>query len=149
MNINKKKELFKEINNLILNEVKKYKKSLDTRGRKNKIKYTKFISVFINKLETNLTWERLGIIYKISKTHLHNTFCAWSNANIFKNAFNNFLKKYHLFINNNEAYIDTTTIYNKYGYINTTGMNTYESKKHKSNKLSILASSNGIPLGIL
>ena len=105
-------------------------------------------SVFIDKLETNLTWERLGIIYKISKTHLHNTFCAWSNANIFKNAFNNFLKKYHLFINNNEAYIDTTTIFNKYGYINTTGMNTYQSKKHKSNKLSILASSNGIPLGI-
>ena len=27
-------------------------------------------------------------------------------------------------------------------------MNTYESKKHKSNKLSILASKNGIPLGI-
>ena len=27
-------------------------------------------------------------------------------------------------------------------------MNTYESKKHKSNKLSIIASKNGIPLGI-
>ena len=27
-------------------------------------------------------------------------------------------------------------------------MNTYESKKHKSNKLSIVASKNGIPLGI-
>ena len=27
-------------------------------------------------------------------------------------------------------------------------MNTYESKKHKTNKLSILASKNGIPLGI-
>ena len=65
-----------------------------------------------------------------------------------KNAYNKFLKTYKIFINNNEAYIDTTTILNKYGYVNTTGFNSYESKKHKCNKLSIISSSNNIPLGI-
>ena len=74
-------------------------------------------------------------IYKISKSHIHNTYCKWVNYGIFKNAFTNFLNKYHLFINKDEAYIDTTTIFNKYGYVNTVGMNTYESKKHKTNKI--------------
>ena len=30
----------------------------------------------------------------------------------------------------------------------TTGYNTYECKKHRSNKISVIASRNGIPLGI-
>ena len=143
-----KTKLNYEIIYFIKNEVIKYKRHLDTRGCKNKIDYKTFINIFIDKLETNLTWERLGSIYKISKSHIHNTYCKWVNYGIFKNAFTNFLNKYHLFINKDEAYIDTTTIFNKYGYINTVGMNTYESKKHKTNKLSILASKNGIPLGI-
>lgn len=143
-----RKELIKEITKLIIIEAKKYKKTLDSRGCKNKIDYKTFINIFIDKLETNLTWNRLGDIYKISKTHIHNTFCKWSDYGVFKNAYNNFLKQYHLFINNGEAYIDSSTIFNKYGYLNTVGMNTYESKKHKSNKLSIVASQNGIPLGI-
>ena len=145
---NKRNELINEIIKLILIEVNKYKKSLDSRGRKNKIDYKTFINIFIDKLETNLTWNRLGDIYKISKTYIHTIFCKWSDYGIFKNAYNKFLKKYHLFIDNGEAYIDSTTIFNKYGYVNSVGMNTYESKKHKSNKLSIVASKNGIPLGI-
>ncbi len=55
---------------------------------------------------------------------------------------------YSIFINNECAYIDTTTILNKYGYVNSASINSYESKKHKSNKVSIIASKNGIPLGI-
>ena len=144
----KRTELIEEIITLITNEVTNYKKTLDTRGRKNSINYKLFITIFLDKLETNLTWTRLGDIYKISKTHIHNTYSKWSEYGVFKNVFNKFLKKYSLFIDNNEAYVDTTTIFNKYGYINTVGMNTYESKKHKSNKLSIVASKNGIPLGI-
>jgi hypothetical protein len=146
--INIKQKIITELFKLIIKEVLKYKKSLDTRGCKNKISYKLFIKIFIRKLETNLTWELLGTIYKVSKSHIHNTYCAWSDYGIFKNAFNNFLKQYHLYIDNNEAYIDSTTIFNKYGYLNTVGLNTYESKKHKSNKLSIVASKNGIPLGI-
>lgn len=143
-----KNKMTKELIRLITIEAIKYKKSLDTRGCKNKIAYKLFIRIFIRKLETNLTWELLGSIYKVSKSHIHNTYCAWSDYGVFKNAFNMFLKHYHLYIDNNEAYIDSTTIFNKYGYINTVGLNTYESKKHKSNKLSIVASKNGIPLGI-
>jgi transposase len=143
-----RKKLITELYKLIIKEVLKYKKSLDTRGCKNKISYKVFISIFIKKLETNLTWDLLGNIYKISKSHIHSTYCSWTEYGVFKNAFNNFLKQYHLFIDNTEAYIDSTTIFNKYGYVNTVGLNTYESKKHKSNKLSIVASKNGIPLGI-
>ena len=94
----KRKELIKEIIKIIIIEVNKYKKSLDSRGCKNKIDYKTFINIFIDKLETNLTWNRLGSIYKISKTYIHNVFCKWSDYGIFKNAFNKFLKKYHLFI---------------------------------------------------
>lgn len=143
-----KELLITEFTNLILKEVKKYKKSLDIRGRKNKITYSKIINIFIMRLETNLTWSRLGDIYKISKSYIHNIYCKWSNFGIFKNAYNNFLNTYKNFINNNEAYIDTTSILNKYGYRITTGFNSYESKKHRCNKLSIISSKNGIPLGI-
>ena len=52
---NKRKELINEITKLIVYEVNKYKKSLDTRGCKNKIDYKTFINIFIDKLETNLT----------------------------------------------------------------------------------------------
>lgn len=146
--LNIRKKLITELFRLIIKEVLKYKKSLDTRGCKNKISYKIFTRIFIKKLETNLTWDLLGNIYKISKSHIHSTYCSWTEYGVFKNAFNNFLKQYHLFIDNTEAYIDSTTIFNKYGYVNTVGLNTYESKKHKSNKLSIVASKNGIPLGI-
>lgn len=145
---NLKTEFLEEYCNILLEQVKIYKKSLDTRGFKNKYNYRLFINIFLDKLETNLTWNRLGDIYKISKSHIHNVFSKWSEYGVFKNAFQKFLNRYSLYIDNEEAYIDSTTIFNKYGYINTVGMNTYESKKHKSNKLSIIASKNGIPLGI-
>jgi len=88
---NVKKQIITEITRLINNEVCKYKKSLDTRGCKNKIKYNTFIKIFINKLETNLSWDYLGKIYNISKSHIHDTFCKWTNYGIFKNSFNKFL----------------------------------------------------------
>ena len=146
--LNNKKLIVEELNKILLEQVINYKKSLDLRGRKTKYEYKLFIKIYLDKLETNLTWTRLGDIYNISTSHIHNTFCKWTEYGIFKNAFNKFLKQYHLFIDNDEAYIDTTTIFNKYGYVNSVGMNMYESKKHKSNKLSIIASKIGIPLGI-
>ena len=129
-------------------QVKLYKKTLDTRGRKNLFLYKDIIKIFLTRLETNLTWARLSTIYNISKSHIHNIFYKWTSYGVFKNAYDTFLKKYKIYINNEEAYIDTTTILNKYGYINTTGYNSFESKKHKCNKLSIISSANGIPLGI-
>lgn len=144
------------INTLLINsivehikiEVIKYKHKLDTRGCKNKISYETLIKIFINKLQSNLTWLELGKIYNISKSYLNDTFIRWSNHNVFKTSFENFLTQYHLYIDNGEAYIDTTTTFNKYGYIDTVGYNSYESKKHKCNKISVLSSKNGIPLGI-
>lgn len=143
-----KSELIVELTNLIIEQVNLYKKSLDTRGRKNIYLYKELINIFLTRLETNLTWDRLSVIYKISKSNINSIFSKWTNYGVFKNAYNKFLKKYKIYINNDEAYIDSTTILNKYGYVNTTGFNSFESRKHKCNKLSILSSSNGIPLGI-
>ena len=143
-----KNKLIDELINLIMVQVKLYKKTLDTRGRKNLFLYKDIIKIFLTRLETNLTWTRLSTIYNISKSHIHNIFYKWTSYGVFKNAYDTFLKKYKIYINNEEAYIDTTTILNKYGYINTTGYNSFESKKHKCNKLSIISSANGIPLGI-
>ena len=143
-----KKLFYAEFKKLIKNEVIKYKFTLDTRGCKPIYKITKYINIFLEKLESNLSWEKLEYIYKISKSQLHRIFTNWSVNNVFKYAFETFLKVYNLYIENDIAYIDTTTIFNKYGYLDTVGMNTYESKKHKSNKVSIISNNRGIPLGI-
>jgi len=143
-----KNKLIDEIKILIIEQVKLYKKSLDTRGRKNIYLYKELITIFLTRLETNLTWDRLSVIYNVSKSNINSIFSKWTNYGVFKNAYSKFLNKYKLYINNDEAYIDSTTILNKYGYVNTTGFNSFESKKHKCNKLSIISSSNGIPLGI-
>jgi hypothetical protein len=58
------------------------------------------------------------------------------------------LQKYKCYIDHDEVYIDSTILLNKYGFRNTTGINTYEVKKHGSNKLSYIVSKNGIPLEI-
>ena len=144
----KKVEIQNEIINLITNEVNKYKSKMDTRGIKNKYEYKTFINAFIIRLKTSNTWEHISEQSHISKTHLNRVFIEWSDANIFQNAYKQFLNKYNLFIDNNEVYIDSTIIMNKYGTRNTTGYNTYECKKHRSNKISVIASRNGIPLGI-
>lgn len=143
-----KKSYYLEFKKLLLKQVCKYKSKLDTRGKKPIYTYNRYIDIFIIKLETGLTWYKLEDIYKISKSQLQSTFSKWSYNDVFKNAYESFLKKYKLYIENENAYIDTTTIFNKYGYLETVGMNTYESKKHKSNKLSCLVNRNGIPLGI-
>ena len=86
--------------------------------------------------------------FKISDTHLNRVFIEWTNNNVFKNVYNLFLRKYKCYIDYDEVYIDSTILLNKYGYRHTTGINPYEARKHRSNKLSCIVSKNGIPLGI-
>ena len=62
-------KLIEELTNLIMVQVKLYKKSLDTRGRKNIYLYKEIINIFLTRLETNLTWNRLSVIYNISKSN--------------------------------------------------------------------------------
>jgi len=96
---------------------------MDTRGIKNKYEYKTFINAFIIRLKTSNTWEHISEQSHISKTHLNKVFIEWSDANIFQNAYKQFLNKYNLFIHNNEVYINSTIIMNKYGTRNTTGYN--------------------------
>ena len=49
-----KNKLIEEIKILIIEQVKLYKKSLDTRGRKNIYLYKEIINIFLTRLETNL-----------------------------------------------------------------------------------------------
>lgn len=143
-----KKLYLNEYKSLLLTQIKKYKSKLDSRGLKPIYNYNDYIDIYLFKLETGLSWDRLENIYHISKSQLHSTFTKWTYCNVFKNAFDAFLKKYKIYIDSNNAYIDTTTIFNKSGYVETVGFNTFESKKHRCNKLSCIVNENGIPLGI-
>jgi hypothetical protein len=145
---NKIQTIENEINTLLINEVNKIKSSCDSRGCKIKYNRCLFVKAFIKRLKTGNTWYNLQNEFKISKTHLHRVFTLWSDFNVFKNVYNTFLKKYKCYIDNDEVYIDSSIIINKYGYTNTTGINTYEARKHRSNKISCIVSKNGIPLGI-
>jgi hypothetical protein len=75
--------LIDELINLIMTQVKLYKKSLDTRGKKNIILYKEIIKIFLTRLETNLTWNRLSTIYNISKSYIHNIFYKWTSYGVF------------------------------------------------------------------
>ena len=148
MLIHNKNDIITTLDNLIINQVIKLKKNMDSRGTKNIYKYSMFIKAFFKRLKTGNTWENISNEFKISKTHLHRVFNIWCDANIFKNAYTQFLKQYNCYIDQDEVYIDTSIIINKYGYKNTTGYNSYEAKKHRSNKISCIVSKNGIPLSI-
>lgn len=107
-----------------------------------------YINAFITRLKTGSTWKQLEYQFKISDTHLNRIFNLWCDMNVFKDVFELFLKQYKCYIENEEAFIDSTILINKFGYRDTTGINTYEARKHRSNKLSCIVSKNGIPLGI-
>jgi hypothetical protein len=126
----------------------KIKLLCDSRGCKIKYNRCLFVNAFIKRLKTGNTWVNLQNEFKISKTHLHRIFTSWSDNNVFENVYNTFLKNNKCYIDNDEVYIDSSIIINKYGYKNTTGINTYEARKHRSNKISCIVSKNGFPLGI-
>jgi transposase len=143
-----KNQYYSEFKKILKLQILKYKLSLDARGKKPIYSYNKYIKIFLEKLETGLSWQKLEDIYGISKSQLQITFAKWTNYDIFKKAYEYFLKKYRLYIDNEYAYVDTTTILNKYGFIDSVHYNPFESGKHKSNKLSCIVNNNGIPLGI-
>ncbi len=143
---NKQQTIDDEINNLLLNEINKL--NCTSRGCKQKYNRKIFVKAFIKRLKTGSTWNNLQDEFKISKTHLNRVYIQWSDFNVFKNVYNTFLKNHNCYIDNDEVYIDSSITINKYGYKNTTGINTYEARKHRSNKISCIVSKNGIPLGI-
>ena len=145
---NKQKTIHNEISNLILKEVNKLHDKNDSRGCKIKYDRKLFVNAFIKRLKSGNTWLNLEDEFKVSKTHLHRIFTLWSNNNLFKKVYDTFLNNYKCYIDNDEVYIDSSIIVNKYEYKNTTGINTYEARKHRSNKISCIVSKNGIPLGI-
>jgi AraC-like DNA-binding protein len=144
----KNQEITQVIYKLIDTIIHQKKITNTNKGFKKVYDYKIFIDAFIKRLKTGNSWKELEIQFNISDTHLNRIFNEWTNQNIFKSVFDLFLKKYKCYIDYDEVYIDSTILLNKYGLRNTTGINSYEAKKHRSNKLSCIVSKNGIPLGI-
>jgi len=86
-----KKLYLNEFKSLLLAQIKKYKSKLDSRGMKPKYNYNDYIDIYLFKLETGLSWDKLENIYHISKSQLHIIFTKWTYSNVFKNAFDAFL----------------------------------------------------------
>lgn len=133
---------------LLLEIINKRKHNIDSKGFKEKYDTKIYVYAFIKRLRRGTTWLELEDEFKISDTHLNRIFNKWTNENIFSKVYSLFLSRYYCYIDYNEVYIDTTIVMNKYGYRHTTGINTYEARKHRSDGVSAVVSENGIPLGI-
>ena len=94
---NKQQTIDNEINNLLLNEIKKLNCKCTSRGSKQKYSRKIFVKAFIKRLKTGNTWNNLQDEFKISKTHLNRVFMQWSNFNIFKNVYQTFLKNHRCY----------------------------------------------------
>lgn len=140
--------------NLLLLEIKKFNNTkTDKRGR-HTIKYSNkyILNIIIDKFILGISWRQTKDIKINDKNVSYSTIYYRYNQlvknNIIINAYENLLKDYCIKIDNSCAYIDTTSIINKYGYKKHTSFNNYVLRKHRTCKLSIISSKNGIPLGI-
>lgn len=130
-----------------------YKRKHDKRGL-HSIKYeTKYIlNIILDKFITGVSWRHIKYFKSNSLNVNYNVvyymYQKLVNNNLIKNAYNNLLKTFAIKIDNTCAYIDTTYIVNKYGYNTFTKYNNYVMTKHKTCKLSIISSKNGIPLNV-
>ena len=125
----------------------------DKRGL-HRIKYsiTYILNIIIDKIITGISWRDVSLLksnsFNTSYCVIYYMYNKMIKNNIIFNAYNNLLKTYCIKIDNSCAYIDSTYIINKYGYNTNIKFNNYVMIKHKTSKLSIISSKNGVPLGI-
>ena len=140
--------------NLLYNELTNYYILKNDKRGLHRIKYsiTYILNIIIDKIITGISWRHVELL----KTNIQNTnysviyymYAKMVKNNIIFNAYNNLLKTYCIKIDNSCAYIDSTYIINKYGYKIHNKFNNYVMIKHKTSKLSIISSKNGVPLGV-
>ena len=140
--------------NLLYTELTNYYISKKDKRGLHLIKYSiKYIlNIIIDKIITGISWRDVKLLknnsYNTNYSVIYYMYNKMVKNNIIFNAYNNLLKTYCIKIDNSCAYIDSTYIINKYGYNTYTKFNNYVMIKHKTCKLSIISSKNGIPLGV-
>lgn len=131
-----------------------YANKNDRRGL-HSIKYdiTYILNIILDKFITGVSWRDIKYFksnfLNINHNVVYYMYQKLVNNNLIKNAYDKLLKKYAIKIDNTCAYIDTTYIVNKYGYNTFIKYNNYVMSKHKTCKLSIISSKNGIPLNVV
>jgi hypothetical protein len=118
-------------------------------GRPNKKHLKHYIKVIFNTLKTGIQWKYLK--EELHYTTYHKKFLLWNSYNVFQNVYYILIKilEHNNILNKNilkELYIDSTMIKNIKGseFI---GPNHYD-RNRNGNKISIVVTSNGIPLGM-
>jgi len=139
---------------LLLNQITLFYNNRQDRGGLHSIKYnSKYIlNIILDKFVTGISWRDIKYLksnyLNTNFTVIYYMYKKMVDNNIIINAYNHLLKMYAIKINNSCAYIDSTYIINKYGYTIYNKYNNYVMTKHKTSKLSIITSKNGIPLNV-
>jgi len=120
-----------------------------TKGRHNEKEIEHYIDVIYKVLRTGSQWKHINA--PLHYTTYHKKFIKWNNINLFQNVFYIIIKllKYKNILNDDflkDLYIDSTMIKNIRG-IEFLGSNHYD-RNRKGNKVSIVVTKNGIPLGM-
>lgn len=118
--------------------------------RKYKHSNRTIVNLIVSKYDLGMTWRNIKYCtyrnHKIPYNTVYDRYKSLVKYDIIKKAHENILNDYCVVINNNVAYIDSTAIINKYGYKIYTSYNNYIMRKHRSCKLSIICTSNKIPI---
>lgn len=118
-------------------------------GRPNKMNNIHYLEEILNILKTGKQWNEITNI--LHYTTYHKKYMYWCKHKVFQNAYyilikllkyKNILKKENL----ENLYIDSTMIKNNRG-IDLLGLNHYD-RNRKGNKVSIIVTNTGIPLGM-
>lgn len=118
-------------------------------GRPNKMDNKHYIDNILHVLKTGIQWKEINST--LHYTTYHKKFINWSNNKVFQNVFYILIKLLKLKNKINEQvikdlYIDSTMIKNNRG-IDLLGPNHYD-RFRKGNKISIVVTNTGIPLGM-
>ena len=137
---------------MLLEEIKKFDISKnDSRGKPRKYSYKSIINILVDKFILGICWRGTSKLKSNSDDIPYNTifnrYQYLVKNNIILDAYQSLLRQYHIKIDNSTAYIDTTSIINKYGLNTHTSYCNYVMRKHRTCKLSIIVSKNNISLG--
>ena len=139
------------MNKFIIELIKFYLTKIprSTKGRHNQKEIDHYIEVIYKVLRTGTQWKHINS--QLHYTTYHTKFIKWNNNNLFQNVFYIIIKllKHENILNSDflkDLYIDSTMIKNIKG-TEFLGTNHYD-RNRKGNKVSIVVTKNGIPLGM-
>jgi transposase len=140
------------MNKFLLELIKFYVNKIpnkSTKGRHNEKDIEHYIEIIYKVLRTGTQWKHINT--PLHYTTYHKKFIKWNNNNLFQNVFYIIIKllEHENILNSDflkDLYIDSTMIKNIKG-TEFLGMNHYD-RNRKGNKVSIVVTKTGIPLGM-